>query len=373
MNKPDVIVIGGGLVGSAIAYGLSKNARVLILDEGDRAFRATRGNFGLVWVQSKGLGAPHYARWSKRSADLWADFASELKDATGIDTHHKRTGGVHLLLTEQEVAARAAMMEQLRREAGNDGYDYEMLDAAGVRGLLPNVGPRVLGASFTPYDGVANPLYTIRALHTALAARGAEYSPGHTVSLIDKESGVFVVRTDKGSFHAPKLVIAAGLGTRKLAALVGIRVPVNPQRGQVLVTERLAHGVMGGGVTFTNARQMVEGSVIIGDSQEDVGLDNRTTVPVMSNIAARAVACFPVLEKAQIVRAWGALRVMSPDGLPIYAESKTMPGAFAATCHSGVTLCAAHAREIAGWIAGGARPEPTLKLVPERFDVPKAA
>jgi glycine/D-amino acid oxidase-like deaminating enzyme len=369
----DVIVIGGGLVGSAIAYGLSKDARVLILDEGDRAFRATRGNFGLVWVQSKGVGAPHYARWSKRSADLWADFAAELKDATGIDTHHKRTGGVHLLLTEQEVTARAAMMEQLRREAGNDGYECEMLDAAGVKNLLPSAGPRVLGASYTPYDGVANPLFTIRALHTALAARGARYEPGHTVGAIEKRGDSFTVKTDHAAFTAPKLVIAAGLGTRKLGEMVGIAVPVHPQRGQVLVTERLAPGVLGGGVTFTNARQMVEGGVIMGDSQEDVGFDNRTTVPVMSNIAARAIACFPVLEKAQIVRAWGALRVMSPDGLPIYAESKTMPGAFAATCHSGVTLCAAHAREIARWIAGGERPEPTLKLVPERFDVPKAA
>lgn len=369
----DVIVIGGGLVGSAIAYGLSKDARVLVLDEGDRAFRATRGNFGLVWVQSKGLGAPHYTRWSKRSADLWADFGAELKEATGIDTHHRRTGGVHLLLTEQEVAARTAMMEQLRREAGNDGYDYEMLDAAGVKSLLPNVGPRVLGASFTPYDGVANPLYTIRALHTALAKRGARYEPGHTVSSITKDSGTFTIKTDHGTFSAPKIVLAAGLGTRKLGEMVGLNIPVNPQRGQVLVTERLAPNVLGGSVTFTNARQMVEGSVIMGDSQEDVGLDNRTTVPVLSKIAARAVACFPVLEKAQIVRAWGALRIMSPDGLPIYAESKTMPGAFAATCHSGVTLAAAHAREIARWIAGGERPEPTVKLVPERFDVPKAA
>lgn len=370
----DVIVIGGGLVGSAIAYGLSRHTRsVVILDEGDRAFRATRGNFGLVWVQSKGVGAPHYARWSRRSADLWADFAAELKDATGVDTHHKRTGGVHLLLTEKEVADRCAMMAQLRREAGNDGYDYQMLDNAGVRALLPAAGPRVLGGSYTPYDGVANPLFTLRAIHAALAARGARYTPGHVVSAIEKRGDAFAVRTDKGVFHAAKVVVAAGLGTKRLAGLVGINVPVEPQRGQVLVTERLVQGVFGGTVTVTSVRQTVEGGVMIGDSQEDVGLDNRTTVPVISNIAARAVACFPVLQQAQIVRAWGALRIMSPDGLPIYAESKTMPGAFAATCHSGVTLAAAHAREIARWIAGGERPEPTLKLVPERFDVPKAA
>src|ERR1700694_3208125 len=82
----DAIVIGGGLVGTAIGYGLAcAGLRVVILDEGDVAYRASRGNFGLVWVQTKGLGAPHYQRWSRRSAEEWPRLAAALGERTGLD------------------------------------------------------------------------------------------------------------------------------------------------------------------------------------------------------------------------------------------------------------------------------------------------
>src|SRR5215469_5404440 len=118
MERYDVIVIGGGLVGSAIAYGFSREGlRVALLDEGDVAFRASRGNFGLVWVQSKGDGAPHYHRWTRRSADEWSALATELEAKTGIAVGHQRPGGVHLCLGEAEFAARQAMMERMRVQA----------------------------------------------------------------------------------------------------------------------------------------------------------------------------------------------------------------------------------------------------------------
>ena len=82
----DAIVVGGGLVGSALAYGLRRElARVAVLDEGDVAYRASRGNFGLVWVQSKGMGLPRYGVWTLTSASLWPTLAAELLDKTGID------------------------------------------------------------------------------------------------------------------------------------------------------------------------------------------------------------------------------------------------------------------------------------------------
>ena len=87
--KYDAIVIGGGLVGSAIGYGIARaGLRTALLDEGDVAYRASRGNFGLVWVQSKGDGAPHYQRWTRRSADEWPGLAAELWERTGIAVGH---------------------------------------------------------------------------------------------------------------------------------------------------------------------------------------------------------------------------------------------------------------------------------------------
>ena len=82
----DVAVIGGGVVGMCMAHGLSgAGLAVTVLDEGDVAFRASRGNFALVWVRGKGLEMPAYARWTMRSSELWHDFAAGLADETGID------------------------------------------------------------------------------------------------------------------------------------------------------------------------------------------------------------------------------------------------------------------------------------------------
>src|SRR5437667_11622449 len=118
MERYDAIVIGGGLVGSATAYGLARaGLRTALLDEGDVAFRGSRGNFGLVWVQTKGLGAPHYQRWTRASAAAWPGFAAELGERAGIDLGLQQAGGLQLCLGEEELAKRAAMMAQMQREA----------------------------------------------------------------------------------------------------------------------------------------------------------------------------------------------------------------------------------------------------------------
>src|SRR6266436_5849651 len=123
MELYDTIVIGGGLVGSAIAYGLARaGMRAALLDEGDVAYRASRGNFGLVWVQSKGDGAPHYQRWTRRSADEWPALAAELLARTEIAVGHERPGGVHLCLGEAELEARRQMMARMLAQSGNFGF-----------------------------------------------------------------------------------------------------------------------------------------------------------------------------------------------------------------------------------------------------------
>ena len=100
----DVAVIGGGLVGAAIAYGLAgRVARLAVLDEGDIAYRASRGNFGLVWVQSKGQGMPAYGVWTLGSAQAWPRLAAELLASTGIDVRLEQPGGLSVLLSEREV------------------------------------------------------------------------------------------------------------------------------------------------------------------------------------------------------------------------------------------------------------------------------
>jgi glycine/D-amino acid oxidase-like deaminating enzyme len=170
--------------------------------------------------------------------------------------------------------------------------------------------------------------------------------------------------------HADKLVLAAGLGNARLAPMVGLNAPVRPQRGQILVTEKLPPFLQH---PLVNIRQTDEGSVMIGDSQEEVGLNTATQFAVQQGIAQRAVRLFPRLAQAQIVRSWAALRVMSPDGFPIYDRSTTCPGAYVVTCHSGITLAAAHAGVLARHIAQDDWPQSLAPFSAGRFADVQAA
>jgi glycine/D-amino acid oxidase-like deaminating enzyme len=362
----DAIVIGGGLLGSAIGLGLARQGlSCVILDEGDVAYRAARGNFGLVWVQSKGIGCPVYADWTMRSSDLWADFADDLQARTGVDVVHQRPGGIHICLSEAEFDERAKQMATLTAHQ-KGRFTHQMLDRKQMTERLPGLGPDVVGGSFTPHDGHVNPLYLMRAMQRGFVDLGGELRTASRAVDIKHEADAFTVRTQKDTFSAARIVLAAGLGNRELAPMVGLSQPVRPVKGQILVSERTAPFL---NMPTTHVRQTGEGTVMIGNSNEEAGFDLRSTPHIANNIAARARRTFPFLARARIVRTWAALRVMTPDGLPIYDQSETMPGAFAASCHSGVTLAAAHALVYAPYVAAGKLGDELAPLSARRLDV----
>lgn len=367
----DIAVIGGGLMGSAIAWGLARaGRRTAVLDEGDIAYRASRGNFALVWVQSKGLGLAPYSAWTMRSSDAWAGFAEELRQQTGVDVAFQRPGGFYLALSPAELESRAKMMERLQSQPGQQRFDYEMVDREQVRQALPQIGPEVVGASFSRFDGHCNSLRLFRALNTGMQQLGVTYLPERRVETIAHEGGEFRLATAKGEVRAAKIVLAAGIDNGRLGAMVGLSVPVRPQRGQIIVTEKVAPFM---NYIVQNLRQTDEGGVMIGDSVEEAGANPTVTTPVIAVLADRAARKFPHVGKLNVVRTWAALRVMTKDGFPIYDQSTRCPGAFSASCHSGVTLCAAHALFLAPQIAAGElKPDDFAPFSARRFDVQAA-
>src|SRR5690606_27323349 len=180
-----------------------------------------------------------YQRWSRMSSELWLELARRLHDETGIDVGHHRPGGVSLCLTDEELQARSDMMQAMQAQMAADGFEYRMLDRKELEELLPGIGPQVVGASWTPYDGHVNPLYTLRALHAAFAARGGRYVADAKVQALAASGRVSSAATARGRYRAPRLVLAAGLGSAALAPQVGLSMPVFPVRGQILVTERV--------------------------------------------------------------------------------------------------------------------------------------
>jgi glycine/D-amino acid oxidase-like deaminating enzyme len=370
----DVVVIGGGLVGSAIAYGLAgRKLKVLVLDGGDRDFRASTANMGLVWQQGKGMDMPAYQQLTRDSVSGWPQLSSDLMEATSIDVQYENKGGLTVCLGEAEFAARRAKLQRLDDQLGSNPH-WEMLDRAALTKLLPGVplGPEVAGASFGCRDGHANPLRLLSALHTGVVRKGGQLRGGVTVCSVRRE-GSEAFRIELGSSErvsAARVLIAAGLGSKVLASQVGLNIPIRPQRGQLLVTERLEPLLP---LPLHSLRQTRDGTVMIGVTNENTGYDNSTTAAAAAALSAKVLRWLPALSDAKLVRQWAGLRIMTPDTYPIYAQSQSHPGAFVAVCHSGVTLAAAHAGLLADAIAAG-RLTPSLDAFHERrFDVSKAA
>ena len=196
------------------------------------------------------------------------------------------------------------------------------------------------------------------------------YINGKFIYSITHDGSAFVAQTSNDRFVAPKIVIACGHGITKLAPMVGLNAPIRPQRGQVLVTERIETTVE---MALGSIRLTDEGSFMFGNSEEEVGFNDGTTLPIAGNIAARAVKAFPQLSGVRLVRNWGCIRVLTPDKCAIYDESETIPGAYVATSHSGVTLAAVNAHHVANWVATGDTPPDFDHFSARRFDVPAAA
>lgn len=366
----DCIVIGGALVGASVAYGLGRaGLRVAVLDEGDSDFRASRGNFGLVWVQSKGAGCPEYARLSLRASRLWHDYSEELRSISGVDPCYQRSGGLTICLTADELEFYRSLNARIEREVGERHVEIEFLDGKALRELMPAAAPDLAGALHSPADGICNPLALLRALHEAFRHVGVTYLGHHRVNRVFRRApGEFLVET--GGSHrlltAAKVVFAAGLGNTRLVADVGLEAPLAPLHGQIVVTERVGHFPC---IPNGMVRPTAEGSLLIAHSEASIGLDTRILAPAACGMVARCLRAFPGLRHVHVVRTWAALRVMSPDGLPIYDQSRSCPGAFLVTCHSGVTLAPVHAGEIANWIASGMLPDSCKTFTADRFHV----
>lgn len=371
--QPDIIVIGGGTVGAALAYGLARrHVAVQLLDGDDGDFRAARANFGLVWLQGKGLGLPAYQSLTRRSIGLWRGFCDQLETETGSTLSYQDEGGLVFCLGEQGYEDRRLALMRLDNQRDEGDPAWEMLERPALENLLGAItlGPKVTGASFGRTDGHVNPLLLLAALHSGIKRYGGSIRYGARVERIMPDGNGFTLRLAGETLKAPRIVIAAGLGSRDLALQVGLDVPVRPQRGQVLVTERIDPLLR---LPASGLRQTAEGTIMIGATQEDCGYDVATTADAAARLSRKTVEIIPALAGLKLVRQWAGLRVMTPDSYPIYVQSETHPGAFVTLCHSGVTLAAFHADILAQAILGGALPDFLSPFHQRRFDVPKVA
>lgn len=348
MAQSEITIIGGGVVGLSLALGLLRAGdRVTVLDGADSDFRASQGNFGLVWLQGKGANFAPYARWTAQAVAAWPEFAAMLHQVSGLDVALRQSGGYEFFTDETAFSDFTATL--VRQQAHIANHSYDILTDDDLRRQIPGIGPGVVGASYCPRDGHVNPLRLLRALRRAVVTLGGRILTDTTVTdIATATGGGFDLALPNGkTLGAGRVVLCAGLGSAPLAARLGFATRIRPQRGELLITEKLADRLP---FLSSTIRQVDEGGIQIGGTHADTGLNDAESLAMMSGLARHAVTVFPALAGVRVVRSWGALRVLSPDGYPVYARSPLHPDAVLVTCHSGVTLASLHATALADWL-----------------------
>lgn len=372
------MVVGAGMVGAACAlYAARAGLDVILVDRGPVAGGTTGAGEGNLLVSDKEPGPE--LQLALLSAKLWGALAQEM----GAAVEYEPKGGLVVASTPASLTALAELAAGQRAA----GVSAVQVDADQLHELEPYLARGLAGGVLYPQDAQVMP--TLAAAHLVRAS-GARLQTGRTVTqvLLDTAGAVRGVRTDRGDILAPAVVNAAGTWGSEVAALAGVRLPVLPRRGFVLVTEplprRVRHKVYAADYVADVASDsaalqtspVVEGTaagpVLIGASRERVGFDRSFSLPVVRALAAGATRLFPFLEQVRAMRTYLGFRPYLPDHLPAVGPDPRVPGLFHACGHegAGIGLATGTGHLIAQTLTGR-RPELDLApFRPDRFDRP---
>src|SRR5262249_32164918 len=218
------------------------------------------------------------------------------------------------------------------------GVTVELLDARTARGLEPALSPDLAAASFCPQDGNVDPLKLMRAVGRAARRHGVRMFLHREVTGIRlRGERVGAVVTAEGDIEADAIVDAAGIFVPHVARMVGLEVPILPQRGQMIQLEAMAPLLRR---PIQAMRQLSSGTIMLGTTNEFVGENRAVTYDAAAEIVTRARRIVPRLARARVIRGWAGLRPMPVDGLPIYDAVPEVAGFYVAVGHSGITLAA---------------------------------
>ena len=383
----DVIIVGGGIIGSSIAWQLSKqNAKVLVIERKDTASGACGATDGVVGYHTKKPGIQ--MELAKLSIDMFKTLHEEL----GEDVEYGlEAGGLQPVEDETQWEILSAIAEQQRAS----GVDIQMISSEEARKIEPNLAEDIYGALYSPTGGKVNPLKLAFAFARAAKKNGAEFLYRTEVSEFTVEDGkVLGVKTSDGKeFFAEKAVVnACGAWAGKVAALAGLDLPINPRKGQLAVTEPIAPFMT---ATVQCARynvikfrpdlvtdkaslklgsslsieQTESGSIIIGGTRELVGFDTDNTFEAIEVMMRRAIRFFPKLKNVGIVRCFAGVRPYTPDGLPLLGEVSTLKNFYMAAGHEGdgIALAPITGKLMAELILNGESSFNLVDFSPNRF------
>jgi D-hydroxyproline dehydrogenase subunit beta len=381
-SPSDVVVVGAGVIGAACALAAAERGlSVTVVDRGPIAGGTTGAGEGNLLVSDKAPGPElDLALYSLRH---WTALAADLGDRLGLPGggfEFEPKGGLIVARRPASLATVTGLAEGQRRA----GVQVDPVPADRLADVEPHLATGLAGGAFYPQDAQLQPMLATARLLTRARALGARVMTGTEVTGLLRSAGRVVgVRTRRGDVAAGAVVNAAGPWAGAVADLAGASVPVLPRRGVVLVTQPLPsivrHKVyaaeyvadVASGRGGLESSAVVEGTpsgtVLIGASRERVGFDPAMPVPVLRRLAQQAVALFPRLGTARLLRTYRGFRPYCPDHLPVIGADPRVPGLLHACGHegAGIGLAAGTGRLVAQVLTGSA---PDLDLTPFRPD-----
>jgi sarcosine oxidase, subunit beta len=380
--ETDVLVIGGGLAGTALAYYLARrDAEVVLVERGELNREASGTNAGsfhfqIALHQLTALETDNVAdrlqtevRLHAEAAEVWATLEDELDGPLDIHT----TGGLMVAETEEELRL---LYDKHAIEAGA-GLETHVLTGRELRDFAPYLAEDLLGATYCPDEGHANPALAAPLFALRAARAGAELRTHAEVTGIEVDpdggSHRFAVETAAGRISAHRVVNAAGAWAPEIAAMVGLEPGIRSEGLHLNVTEPREHVLVpmvqhiGRRLTL---KQNANGTFIIGGGwparPEPAPRRYSTTWASMAGNLAVAVRVVPMLGDVRVVRTWSGVMAFTNDLAPMVGESSLVPGYHSLMATTGFTLSPLLARLLADALAGDGDALPR-KFSPDRI------
>lgn len=358
----DVAIIGGGIIGTALAWELGRRGRkVVVLERDSPGRRATWAAAGMLSPLSEAEGEHDFLELSDESLRRYAGFTHMLREETGIDVEYRTNGKIHVAFDEQEAAALRVMAAGPLAAR----FDVSALGLEELRQLEPELSPDLAGALLIGRDHRVNNRLLAQALAGAATRVGAVIRTGTPAAAVHGSGGkVTGVRLSSGEIvTAAQVVVAAGSWSGEVDGAPAA-IPVFPVKGQMLAVDgRARHNGRTGRaaidrVVYSSRAYLIpreDGRILVGATVEEVGFRTGPTPRGIGGLIDGASRMVPLLADMPLVETWAGFRPATPDRLPILGEDPQLAGLFYATGHfrNGILLAPVTAQTLADLMLEG--------------------
>ncbi|WP_125141671.1 NAD(P)/FAD-dependent oxidoreductase [Clostridium transplantifaecale] len=354
-HNAQVVIVGSGLVGCSAAYYLCKQGiKPIVLEKKEIGHGGSSRNAGGVRQSARDPRELPMAMYAVQH--IWPGLSEEL----GIDIEYKQKGNLRLAKTKEHMAT----LEKTAVKCRALGLEMTMLSGEETRKINPFMSDEVIGSSWCPSDGHANPLLTTLGYYKKAREMGARFITGEEVVSLKKERGkISGVVTKSNEYGAEQVIVASGFESREILNSVGIDIPMRKKLLESLVTEEMPYmfdEMLGVATSDFYGHQTKHGSFVFGggagfgnyfDFQKET-MATSMTPPV---ICRGVLRYFPMLKELKVVRVWAGWKDESSDGIPVIGPIEEVPGLYTACGFSGhgFGIAPAAGMELANLIAGG--------------------